>query len=136
MLLTASPIAKEVRNYLLDCEEEHKQEKQIWIAKREAGKIDRKRMTTAIANYIPEGKHKRFAYPNYTNMIYKVLFGKDAKTMREERGFTKNDALRDSFAGDELVLVDEAETIVTALVTLGYEYDFIKTELQRKLLKQ
>lgn len=136
MLLTTSPIAKLVRNYLLDCEREHTQEKQIWIAKREAGKIDRKRMTTAISNYIPESKHKRFAYPNYTNMIYKVLFGKDAKTMREERGFTKNDALRDSFTGDELVLVDEAETIVTALVTLGYEYDFIKTELQRKFIKQ
>ena len=45
MLLTTSPIAKLVRNYLLDCEKEHTQEKQIWIAKREAGKIDRKRMT-------------------------------------------------------------------------------------------
>lgn len=136
MLLTTSPIAKLVRSHLLDCEEETSQEKQVWIAKREAGKIDRKRMTTAIANYIPESKHKRFAYPNYTNLIYKVLFGKDAKTMREERGFTKNDALRDSFTGEELVLVDEAETIVTALVTLGYEYDFIKTELQRNFIKQ
>jgi hypothetical protein len=132
MLLITSPIAKLVRNYLLDCEKEHTQEKQIWIAKREAGKIDRKRMTTAIANYIPESKHKRFAYPNYTNMIYKVLFGKDAKTMREERGFTKNDALRDSFTGDELVKVDEAETIVTALVTLGFGFDYIKGQLQNK----
>ena len=136
MLLTTSPIAKLVRSHLLDCEEQTSQEQQIWIAKRQAGIIDRKRMTTAIANYIPEGKHKRFAYPNYTNMIYKVLFGKDAKTMREERGFTKNDALRDSFTGDELVLVDEAETIVTALVTLGFSYDYIKEQLQNKYIKQ
>lgn len=136
MLLTTSPIAKLVRNYLLDCEKETSQEKQIWIAKREAGKIDRKRMTTAIANYIPESKNKRFAYPNYTNMIYKVIFGKDAKIMREERGFTKNDALRDSFTGDELVLVDEAETIVTALVTLGFGFDYIKEQLQKKYIKQ
>jgi len=136
MLLTSSPIAKEVRTYLLNCEEQTSQEQQIWIAKRQAGIIDRKRMTTAIANYIPEGKNKRFAYPNYTNMIYKVLFSKDAKIMREERGFTKNDALRDSFTGEELSKVDESETIVTALVTLGFSFDYIKEQLQNKYIKQ
>lgn len=132
MLLTTSPIAKLVRNHLLDCEEQTSQEQQVWIAQREAGKIDRKRMTSAIGKYIPESKNKRFAYPNYTNMIYKVLFKKDAKTMREERGFSKNDALRDSFTGSELILVDEAETIVTALVTLGFGMDYIKEQLTNK----
>ena len=135
MLLTTSPIAKEVRNYLLDCEEEQSQEKRIWIAKREAGKIDRKRMTTAIKNYVPDTPNKKFMYPQYTNLIYKILFNKTAKDMREERGFTKNDALRDSFTGKELELVDEAETIVTALVTLGFGYDEIKTQLQNKYEK-
>ena len=135
MLLTTSPIAKKVRNYLLDCEKETSQEKQIWIAKREAGKIDRKRMTTAISNYVAEGKNKRFAYPNYTNMIYQVIFGKTAKEMREERGFTKNDALRDSFTGDELSKVDESETITTALITLGFGFDYIKEQLRNKYTK-
>lgn len=132
MLLTTGAIAKEVRTHLLNCEEEVSQEKQVWLAQREAGKIDRKRMTTAISSYIPEGKSKRFAYPNYTNMIYKVLFLKDAKTMRNERGYDKNDKLRDSFTGNELFLVDEAETIVTALVTLGFGYDYIREQLEKK----
>lgn len=132
MLLTTGAIAKEVRTYLLNCEEQVSQEKQIWLAKRQAGIIDRKRMTTAISNYVPEGKSKRFAYPNYTNMIYKVLFEKDAKTLRKERGYEKNDKLRDSFSGGELILVDEAETIVTALVTLGFGYDYIKDQLEKK----
>ena len=135
MLLTTSPIAKKVRNYLLDCEKETSQEKQIWIAKREAGKIDRKRMTTAISNYVPESKNKRFAYPNYTNMIYQVIFGKTAKEMREERGFTKNDALRDSFTGEELSKVDTCETITTALITLGFGFDYIKEQLRNKYTK-
>ena len=56
--------------------------------------------------------------------------------MREERGFSKYDALRDSFTGEELKLVDEAETIVTALVTLGFGYDYIKQQLSNKYLKQ
>lgn len=132
MLLTTGSIAKKVRTHLLNCEEETSQETQIWLAKREAGIIDRKRMTTAIGKYIPEGKNKRFAYPNFTNCIYKAIFGKDAKTMRSERGFEKNEKLRDSFTGRELELVDEAETIVTALVTLGFGYDYIKEQLNTK----
>lgn len=132
MLLTTGAIAKQVRSHLLNCEEEVSQERQMWLAQREAGKIDRKRMTTAISNYVPEGKSKRFAYPNYTNMIYKILFKKDAKTLRCERGFDKNDKLRDSFTGYELSLVDESETIVTALVTLGFGYDYIKEQLEKK----
>ena len=135
MLLTTSTIAKQVRTHLLNCEEEVSQEKQIWLAQREAGKIDRKRMTTAIKNYIPDSPHKKFKYPQYTNLVYKILFNKDAKTMREERGFSKNDALRDSFTGEELKLVDEAETIVTALVTLGFGYDYIKQQLSNKYNK-
>ena len=136
MLLTTSPIAKKVRNYLLDCEKETSQENKLWIAKREAGKIDRKRMTTAISNYIPESKNKKFAYPTYTNMIYQVIFGKTAKEMREERGFSKNDALRDSFTGEELLKVDESETITTALVTLGFSYDYIKEQLRNKYINK
>lgn len=132
MLLTTSPIAKEVRTYLLNCEENTNQEKQLWLAQRQAGIIDRKRMTTAISNYVIESKNKRFAFPNYTNMIYKVLFMKDAKALRKERGYEKNDKLRDSFTGNELILVDEAETIVTALVTLGFSYDYIKDQLEKK----
>lgn len=136
MLLTTSLIAKLVRNHLLDCEETVSQEKQLWLAQRQAGIIDRKRMTTAISNYVPESTHKRFAYPNYTNMIYKVIFNKDAKQMREERGFDKNDKLRDSFTGEELRLVDECETITTALVTLGFDFDYIKNQLKNKYIKQ
>lgn len=132
MLLTTGNIAKQVRTHLLNCEEQVSQEKQLWLAQREAGKIDRKRMTTAIANYIPDSPNKRWKYPEYTNMVYKVLFLKDAKTMRNERGYDKNDKLRDSFTGEELSLVDEAETIVTALVTLGFGKDYIREQLENK----
>lgn len=132
MLLTTSTIAKEVRTHLLNCEETVSQERQAWLTQRQAGIIDRKRMTTAIANYIPDSSNKRWKYPEYTNMVYKVLFNKDARTMRLERGFDKNDKLRDSFTGEELKLVDEAETIVTALITLGFNKDYIRSQLDKK----
>lgn len=132
MLLTGSMIAKQVRNHLLNCEEEVSQEQQKWIAKREAAIIDRNRMTTAIKNYIPDSPNKKWKYPEYTNMVYKVIFNKDAKKMREERGFSKTDALRDSFTGEELFMIDEAETIVTALVTLGFSKEYIQSQLEKK----
>jgi hypothetical protein len=136
MLLTTSSIATKIRNYLLNLEENSTEEQKRWAIQREVGKVDRKRMTTAISNYIPDSPHKRFAYPNYTNMIYKILFNKDAKQIRFEKGITKDSELtRDNFSGEELKMVDEAETIVTALVTLGFGYDYIKEQLEKKYKK-
>ncbi|HDK7176594.1 TPA: hypothetical protein PTV31_003212 [Clostridium botulinum] len=132
MLLTTSFVAKKVRNYLLNIEQIATQEQKEWSIQREVGKIDRKRMTTAIKDYIPENPKKRFAYPNYTNMIYKILLNKTAKQLREEKGIKTNDLLRDSFNKNELKSVQEAETIVTALVTLGFGYKYIEEQLKKK----
>lgn len=37
---------------------------------------------------------------------------------------------------NELKLVDEAETIVTALVSLGFKKDYILDQLRRKFVKR
>lgn len=132
MLLTTSSIAKEVRSYLLNLEEIATQEQKEWAIKREAGKIERKRMTTAIKDYIPDTPHKKFAYPNYTNMIYKILFNKKASELRKAKNVENNDLLRDSFKKEELKLVSEAETIVTGLIALGFEYNYIQEQLKNK----
>jgi len=132
LIMTNCAMASKIRNYLLNLEDVSTKEQKAWSVQREVGKIERKRMTTAISRYIPNGKNKRFAYPNYTNMIYKVLFNKDSKTMKSERNMKDNDALRDSFTGIELSNVGESETIVTALIALGFDFDSIKLHLQTK----
>ena len=43
---------------------------------------------------------------------------------------------RDYLTKDELKLVDEAETIVTALVSLGFKKDYILDQLRRKFTKR
>ena len=65
-------------------------------------------------------------------LIYTVLFGKTAKELKQERNVKDNDLLRDSFEGEELTRVSEAETIVTALISLGFNHDYIKIQLQNK----
>jgi len=108
-----------------------------WDLHREVGKLDRKRETSAISTYIPESKTNKFIYSNYTDLVYLVLFGKKAKVIRQERGITKDSELtRDYFSAEELRLIDEAETIVTALIALGFKYDYIKHQLQQKYIKQ
>lgn len=108
--------------------------KQEWNLQREVGKVDRKRMTSSIQTYIPEAKF--YTYSNYTDMVYRILFGMTAKQIRESRNINKkSDLTRDYLTESELKLVDEAETIVTALVALGFKFDYIKDQLQRKYIK-
>jgi hypothetical protein len=136
MIMTNNAMATRIRNYLLNLEEDAKFDRKQWAIQREVGIIERKRMTSAISKYIPNTKHKRFAYPNYTNMLYGVILGYDAKTLREQRKVKTNDALRDSFTEDELKLVEEAETIVTALISLGFTYKQIEEHLKNKYIKK
>lgn len=136
MLMTSNLLATKIRNYLLNIEEKTEIDRKSWAIQREVGIIERKRMTSAISRYIPESKHKKFAYPNYTNMIYKVIFGCDAKSLRLERNVKTNDALRDSFTEDELKKVEEVETIVTGLISMDFTYKQIEQMLKDRFVKK
>lgn len=136
MLMTSNLLATKIRNYLLNIEEKTEIDRKSWAIQREVGIIERKRMTSAISRYIPESKHKKFAYPNYTNMIYKIIFGCDAKTLREERNVKTNDALRDSFSETELKKVEEVETIVTGLISMDFTYKQIEEMLKERFIKK
>lgn len=102
-----------------------------WDVHREVGKMDRKRLTNSISNNIMNAQS--YTYAEYTNLIYDVLFGKTAAELREERELEKKSQLtRDYLTKEELSMIDEAETIVTALVSLGFKKDYIRDQLQRK----
>jgi len=125
MILTSSAVATEVRNYLLNIESKANESEKKWEIQREVGKIQRLRFTSAISKYIPDSPHKHFAYPNYTNMIYRLMFGVDAKTLCEQRN-CKKENLRDCFTTEELDKIEEMETIVTGLVSMEFTYEQIK----------
>lgn len=102
-----------------------------WDLSREVGKIDRKRLTKSIQDYVPNAQNG--IYAKYTNMVYDILFGMTATQIRQIRSIDKkSDLTRDYLTEEELKLVDEAETIVTALVALGFKYDYIKYQLEKK----
>ena len=68
---------------------------------REKGIAVRQSLTKALQQSTENDRMHGHAYSNYTNCIYKVIFGKNAKALREEYGIDKTDSLRDYFTTEE-----------------------------------
>ena len=107
------------------------------LIEREKGIAVRQSLTKAIQQSGENERTHRHAYSLYTDLIYKTVFGKNAKQVREEYGITKQDNLRDLFAQEELAKVKSVEMVVSGLVDCGWGYDDVKdfiTNGTRKLI--
>ena len=96
------------------------------MKEREKGIAVRQALTKAIQQSNENERMHGRAYSTYTDVVYKVVFGKSAKQLREEYGITKKDNLRDCFSADELSMVQSVEMIVSGLMNCGWGYDEIK----------
>lgn len=96
------------------------------IIEREKGIVVRQAFTKALKESGENERTHGHAYSLYTDLIYKAVFGKNAKQLREEYGITKQDNLRDFFAQEELAKVKSVEMIVGGLVECGWGYDDVK----------
>jgi phage regulator Rha-like protein len=101
---------------------------------RQIGKEAREALTNAIQE-LPESPHKAMKYKHYTDLAYKVVFGKNAKQLREEYGLKKTDDLRNRFSTSELDKVLKIERQISVLIELGYSYKEIKYELSKAYLQ-
>ena len=96
------------------------------IKEREKGIAVRQALTKAIQQSEENERMHGHAYSTYTDVIYKSLFGKNAKQLREEYGIEKKDNLRDYLTAEELKKVQDAEMLVSSLIAYGWGYDEIK----------
>lgn len=106
------------------------------IKEREKGIAVRQALTKALQQSSKNERMHGHAYSTYTNLIYKSIFGKDAKHLREEYGITKMDELRDCFSAEELQQVKKAEMLVSSLVEYGWGYDEIKDFILNKIVER
>lgn len=90
----------------------------------------RKGMTDAIKEVIPETTHKKFAYPNYTNLVYKIIFGKNTKQLKSEKGLLQEANIREYLTSEELTKVEMVEGLVKTYLYAGLEYEQIKNVLR------
>ncbi len=112
-------------------------ERQQWQIERDKGVVIRHILTDTIKMKIADSPHKRFAYPNYTNLIYRTLFGKTAKELEQEYSVKPKENLRDYFIGSDLEKVQSAEMLISSLINCGWGYGEIKefiTNQSQKLI--
>lgn len=98
---------------------------------REKGVAVRQSLTKALQQSTENERMHGHAYSNYTNCIYKVLFGKNAKQLQEEFGIDKREKLRDRFTAEELQAIQYMESLVSGLVGCGWGYEQIKEFIQK-----
>jgi len=111
-------------------------ERQQWIIEREKGKLVRHILTDTIKMKVVDSPHKKFMYPNYTRLIYKILFGKTFKELQLQYQIKEKESLRDHLTGEELKELEEMEMLVSSLIGLGWGYDQVKNfVLQEKTKK-
>lgn len=112
-------------------------ERQQWVIEREKGKLVRHILTDTIKMKVAESPHKKFMYPNYTKLIYKLLFGKSFEELKEQYGIKGKESLRDYLASEELKELEEMEMLISSLIGLGWGYEqtksFVIQERTKKL---
>ena len=106
------------------------------IKEREKGIAVRQALTNALKESQENERMHGFAYSSYTDMIYRSIFGKSAKKLREEYGISKKENLRDCFTEEELKQVQSKEMLVSGLVDCGWGYEQIKKFIGENQLKQ
>lgn len=121
--------AEQARNYFVGCEQAlvrlSKQKRKTEL-ERERGIAVRNAFTDALKSSNENERMHGHAYSVYTDVIYKVVFGKNAKQLREYYGISKTDKLRDCFTAEELEKVKSIEMIISGLMNFGWGYDDIK----------
>lgn len=101
------------------------------LIEREKGIAVRQALTKALQQSTEDERMHGHAYSNYTNCIYKVLFGKSAAQLRADYGIGKADNLRDCFSQEDLNAVQYMEHLVSGLVGCGWEYAKIKEFIEQ-----
>ncbi|MCM1237251.1 MAG: Rha family transcriptional regulator, partial [Ruminococcus flavefaciens] len=82
------------------------------LIEREKGIAVRQSLTKAIQQSGENERMHNHAYSTYTDLIYRAVFGKNAKQLREEYGISKQDNLRDLFSQEDLAKVKSVEMVV------------------------
>lgn len=105
------------------------------LIEREKGIAVRQSLTKAIQQSSENERMHGHAYSTYTDIVYRTVFGKTAKQLREEYEIDKKANLRDYFTVEELEKVQSIEMIISGLVNCGWGYNEIKEFITNPAMK-
>ena len=97
-----------------------KKELQARSETRHIGKAIRHSLTDAINQHIADGTNsKKFAYGNYTKLVYKRVLGMDVKKAKDARNVPDGKNLRDFLTMPELEAVQALESKIAAFIEIS-----------------
>jgi phage anti-repressor protein len=122
-----NPKGRMVRRYFIEAEKRFREEK----LSRARSKAERRVFTDVLKEVLPESPNKKWAYKYYTDLVYKIVTGKNAKQLRELYGLSKDSSIREVLSAQELKEVINYERIIESLLEFGQDYEGVKTILSK-----
>lgn len=101
-----------------------------WYRARYLGIDVRNDLTEAIQEYIEVPKF--YHYKNFTDLVYKSLYGMSAVQIREINGLEKGENIRKYLYNEDLDKVKKLETEIVTLLSYGFDYKKIKSLLEAR----
>lgn len=104
------------------------------MREREKGIAVRQALTKALQQTTENVRMHGHAYSTYTDLVYRSIFGRSARQLREEFNTSKKDNLRDFFSTEELQKIQNTEMLVSSLIGYGWGYNDIKSFVEDKMI--
>ena len=101
-----------------------------WHRARYLGIDVRNNLTQAIQLNIEIPKF--YHYKNFTDLIYKTLYGKSSKVIRNENGLEPDANIRLCISQEDLKKVEKVEEEIVVLLSYGFDYSKIKSLLEKR----
>jgi len=130
--LKNTPVVVAFKTELVKQFYEMRTELQMRDLERERLKPIRREMTDVI-NDNPD--HSKWDFKLYTDLIYKLVTGKNASQVRKERGASKKAKAIEYMTSDEMNRIAKLTNKISVLLELGNDYYTIKDILMKKYLK-
>lgn len=111
-------------------------ERHQWEIERAKGVVVRHILTDTIKLKVADSPNKKFAYPNYTKLIYRTLYGKTMKELQDEYGVKGKESIRDYLTTEQLKEVESMEMLVSSLINCGWGYEEIKEFINQNNVKK
>lgn len=116
---------KIIRRYFIEAEKRYRELKLIHAR----SKAERRLFTDIIKEIIPESPNKKYAYKNFTDLIYKHVTGYNAKQLRELYDKPKDFNVKELLTPQQLKDVMKYQSIIYGLLELGQDYHGVKAIL-------
>ena len=116
---------REVRRYFIEAEKRYRELKII----RTRSKAERRLFTDILEEVLPESPNKKWAYKQFTDLVYKHVTGYNDKQLREMYDKPKDFNVRELLTPQQIREVMRYESIIQGLLKLGQDYHGVKAIL-------